>query len=190
MVPVQNWLEPPLLLWGHEIFTSVWNFLNFSGKLFFWTFFLFSWVFWVYFSFQTISSKKKFFKKFSSRIHLVYLWIRCRSVLLRTSWEVLTHREREPPVPERAVMLALFTDSQLGTESQKGATRNKHELPVTLGVAKIFYTRTIKQWIFFSWSKCLKDFQKYNSNWPVLKGKTRFLRLCSQVELIVSMILV
>ena len=90
------------------------------GKLFFWTFF--SWVFWVYFSFQTISSKNFLSKKFSSRIHLVYLWIRCRSVLLRTSWEVLTHREREPPVPERAVMLALFTDSQLGTESQKGAT--------------------------------------------------------------------
>ena len=63
--------------------------------------------YWFTLHFRPFQAKKNF-TNFLSPIHVVYLWISGRSVLLRTSWEVLTHREREPPVPERAVMLALF----------------------------------------------------------------------------------
>ena len=109
--------------WGDKIFTSVWNFLNFWGENFFMNFL------WILLSFTGLlyildHFKQKKIPNFLSPIHLVYLWISGRSVLLRTSWEVHPHKKWEPLVPNRAVMPVLFTDLRLGAESQKGAIPN------------------------------------------------------------------
>ena len=79
-VPVQNWMEPPLLVCEDMKFLQVFETSLISGgNTFLKTFFWFSWVFWVYFTFQTISSKKKisiFFhptdRKISASIYLIF----------------------------------------------------------------------------------------------------------------------
>ena len=93
-----------------------------GGKTFFLNFL------WIFLSFTGLLyildhfKQKKFFTNFLSPMHVVYLWISGRSVLLRTFQEVLPHKKWEPLVPKRAVMPVLFTDSRLGAESQKEAT--------------------------------------------------------------------
>ena len=76
---------------AERLFLRTWNFYKclkvsqFLGGNFFWIFLDFLEFCWFTLHFRPFQAKKKFFQIFSSPIHLVYLWISGRSVLLRTS---------------------------------------------------------------------------------------------------------
>jgi len=123
-------------LWGHEIFTSVWNFLNFWGETFFGELFLFSRVFLgLLFILDHFKQKKNFEFFFSHEFTLFicgfevdqFFWEpprrffltereNHRTVCFLNSWpqtkcRVIYRENKQWPVPERAVVLALFTVS-------------------------------------------------------------------------------